>query len=73
MNLTCLLDISTNVAFLSMQLDFGDGDVRELTVSTSSYFIQKSYSVTGLYNVKLTNLENSLIQSLIINGDFKTN
>lgn len=56
-----------------MIISFGDGDTREFYANDSSYNISKFYSVTGLYNVQLKNMDNFFIQSLTINGIFKTN
>ena len=64
----CSLTISTNGDIFPLQLDFGDGDIRELSLTTFNITIEKMYNITGSYNVQLTNLNNGLIQSLKIIG-----
>ena len=64
----CSLIISTNGDLFPLQLDFGDGDIRELSLSTSTNTINKMYNLTGSYNVQLTNLLNGVVQSLNIIG-----
>ena len=68
MYFNCSLIIFTNGDTFPLKLDFGDGDIRELSLSTSYNTIDKMYNLTGSYNVHLTNHKNGLVQSLNIIG-----
>lgn len=66
----CYLTVVSNNVNFSIEIDFADGDVRQLKVKDDTVSLLKTYSENDVYNISVKILENSFEYFLIVNGNY---
>ena len=68
---TCEITASSLGDILIIALDFGDKDLRQLTMKDNSMTIQKTYNITGNFNITAISTNTSMSVFEKINGNLK--